>query len=59
MTYCCFDASLRGIRSRAIFVDPESKLVMVQTSARPQPVDPGSFENVLVWRALVQQARRQ
>lgn len=50
--------SLRGIRGQAIFVDPASKLVMVQTSARPQPTDPGIFENVLVWRALVEQVRR-
>ena len=50
--------SLRGIRGQAIFVDPASKLVMVQTSARPQPIDPGTFENVLVWRTLVEQVRR-
>ena len=50
--------SLRGIRGQAIFVDPTSKLVMVQTSARPQPTDPGTFENVLVWRAVVEHVRR-
>lgn len=50
--------SLRGIRGQAIFVDPTSKLVMVQTSARPQPTDPGTFETVLLWRALIEQFRR-
>ncbi len=50
--------SLRGIRGQAIYVDPVSKLVMVQTSARPQPTDPGSFESVLLWRALIERFRR-
>lgn len=32
---------------------------MVQTSARPQPIDLGTFENVLVWRAFVEQVSRR
>ncbi len=51
--------SLRGIRGQILFVDPESKLIMVQTSARTQPVDPGMAENTILWRALVEQARRR
>ncbi len=50
--------SLRGIRGQVLFVDPVSRLVMVQTSARPQPVDAGMAENTNLWRALVAQQRR-
>jgi CubicO group peptidase (beta-lactamase class C family) len=50
--------SLRGIRGQILFVDPVSRLIMVQTSARPQPVDAGMAENTALWRALVAQQRR-
>lgn len=50
--------SLRGIRGQVLFVDPVSRLIMVQTSARPQPVDAGMAENTALWRALVAQQRR-
>ena len=50
--------SLRGIRGQVLFVDPVSRLIMVQTSARPQPVDAGMAENTNLWRALVAQQRR-
>lgn len=51
--------SLRGIRGQVLFVDPVSRLIMVQTSARPQPVDSGMAENTILWRALVAQQRRE
>lgn len=51
--------SLRGIRGQILFVDPVSRLIMVQTSARPQPVDSGMAENTILWRALVAQQRRE
>jgi CubicO group peptidase (beta-lactamase class C family) len=51
--------SLRGIRGQAMFIDPESKLVMVQTAARVQPSDPTNFENIVLWRALVEQVGRR
>jgi CubicO group peptidase (beta-lactamase class C family) len=51
--------SLRGIRGQILFVDPVSRLIMVQTAARPQPVDSGMAENTILWRALVEQARRR
>ena len=51
--------SLRGVRGQVLYVDPGSKLIMVQTSVRPEPTDPGAFESVLLWRALVSQAGRR
>jgi CubicO group peptidase (beta-lactamase class C family) len=51
--------SLRGIRGQAMFVDPVSKLVMVQTSVRLRPSDPTNLENVALWRALVEQVGRR
>ncbi len=50
--------SLRGIRGQVLFVDPVSRLIMVQASARPQPVDAGMAENTALWRALVARQRR-
>lgn len=45
--------SLRGVRGQAILVDPQSKLVMVQTAARAAPTDPGNAENISVFRGIV------
>lgn len=48
--------SLRGIRGQVMFVDPASKLVMVQTAVRKQPTgDPMDAETIALWRALVAQ----
>ncbi len=47
--------ALLGIRGQAIFVDPTSKLVMVQTAVRRQPVDPGNAESFALWSSVVEQ----
>jgi len=40
----------------SVFIDPESKLIMVQTAVRMKPIgDPGSAEAVALWYALVAQ----
>jgi CubicO group peptidase (beta-lactamase class C family) len=45
--------ALLGVRGQAIFVDPVSRLVMVHTAVRKQPVDPGVREAVALWRGVV------
>jgi CubicO group peptidase (beta-lactamase class C family) len=48
--------ALLGIRGQAIFVDPQSRLVMVHTAVRKQPGnDPGNREAVALWQAVVRQ----
>ena len=47
-----------GIHGQALFVDPDSKLVMVQTAVRPKPIDPKSNEGLALWYALVAQYGR-
>ena len=43
-----------GIHGQKIYVDPASKLVMVQTAVRKKPsVDPSDSETVGLWLALV------
>jgi CubicO group peptidase (beta-lactamase class C family) len=45
---------LLGVHGQAIFVDPASKLVMVQTAVRRKPTnDPVAAETAALWRALV------
>ncbi len=45
---------LLGIHGQTIFVDPRSKLVMVQTAVRKMPSnDPKTAETNALWRALV------
>jgi CubicO group peptidase (beta-lactamase class C family) len=47
---------LLGISGQDLFVDPESKLIMVQTAVRKLPVgDPKSPEVVALWYAVVAQ----
>jgi hypothetical protein len=38
-----------------IFVDPTSKLAMVQTAVRPKPISPEDAETVRLWLTLVKQ----
>jgi CubicO group peptidase (beta-lactamase class C family) len=44
-----------GVRGQAIFVDPASRLVMVHTAVRKQPVDPGGREAIALWRSIVRE----
>lgn len=45
---------LLGIHGQTIFVDPQSKLVMAQTSVRKMPAnDPVGAETSVLWRALL------
>jgi len=47
---------LLGIHGQGLFVDPESKLVMVQTAVRKLPIgDPKSPEAMALWYAVVAQ----
>jgi len=46
---------LRGLRGQFIFVDPESKLVMVHTAVRQKPNDPANAETRALWDAVVQE----
>jgi hypothetical protein len=39
----------------AIFVDPTSKLVMIQTAVRPKPISTEDAETVHFWLAVVKQ----
>jgi len=46
--------SLRGVRGQSIYVDPQSRLVMVHTAVRRQPGnDPGNIEAGALWDGLV------
>ncbi|MBN9563786.1 MAG: serine hydrolase [Alphaproteobacteria bacterium] len=47
--------ALAGAYGQAVLVDPDAKLVMVQTAVRPKPIDPGSNEGLALWYALVAQ----
>jgi CubicO group peptidase (beta-lactamase class C family) len=48
--------SLRGVRGQLIYVDPQSKLVMVNTAVHKAPVDiPPLREAGALWAALVRQ----
>jgi CubicO group peptidase (beta-lactamase class C family) len=44
-----------GVRGQAIYVDPQSRLVMVHTAVRKQSVDPGMRETTALWYAVVSQ----
>jgi CubicO group peptidase (beta-lactamase class C family) len=44
--------ALLGVRGQAIYIDPASRLVMVHTAVRKQPVDPGVVEAGLLWGAV-------
>jgi CubicO group peptidase (beta-lactamase class C family) len=47
---------LLGIHGQNIFVDPQSKLIMVHTAVRPRPFgDPKAAELVALWYAVVAQ----
>jgi CubicO group peptidase (beta-lactamase class C family) len=47
--------ALQGIHGQMIFIDPASKLIMVQMAARKKPVDPGDAESIALWSGLVHQ----
>jgi CubicO group peptidase (beta-lactamase class C family) len=47
--------ALLGVRGQALFVDPASRLVMVHTAVRQQPVDPAGAEAVALWWSLVRE----
>jgi CubicO group peptidase (beta-lactamase class C family) len=42
-----------GVRGQAIYVDPQSRLVLVHTAVRKQSVDPGSRETGALWQSVV------
>lgn len=44
--------ALLGVRGQAIFVDPVSRLVLVNTAVRPTARDSGGADTVALWRAL-------
>jgi hypothetical protein len=47
---------LLGIHGQGLFVDPESKLIMVQTAVRKLPVgNPKSPEAMALWYSVVAQ----
>jgi CubicO group peptidase (beta-lactamase class C family) len=47
--------ALLGVRGQTIAVDPQSRLVMVQTAVRRRPSgDPTARETTVLWRAVVQ-----
>jgi len=47
--------AFQGIHGQKIYVDPASKLVMVQTAVRKKPsADPSDVETVGLWMALVE-----
>jgi CubicO group peptidase (beta-lactamase class C family) len=51
--------ALLGIHGQAIFVDPQSKLVLVHTAVRTRPtVDPAGNELPALWAALLRQQAR-
>lgn len=51
---------LLGTNGQAMFVDPESQLIMVQTAVRTTAgVDSRSAETVALWYALVAQYGRR
>jgi CubicO group peptidase (beta-lactamase class C family) len=45
--------AVSGAHGQWMFVDPASRLVMVHTAVRKQPVDPGERETVVLWRSVV------
>jgi hypothetical protein len=48
-----------GVRGQAIYVDPSSRLVMVHTAVRTQPVDlAGARELGALWGSLVRDLGR-
>ncbi len=50
------DVAFVGIHGQRLFVDPVSKLVLVQTAVRINPTgNPGNVELAALWRALVAQ----
>jgi CubicO group peptidase (beta-lactamase class C family) len=46
---------LIGVRDQSIFVDPQSRLVMVHTAVRKEPADAPGRETVGLWQAVVRQ----
>jgi hypothetical protein len=47
--------ALLGAHGQYIFVDPTSKLVMVQTAVRPKPISPEDGETFYLWLTIVKQ----
>lgn len=47
--------ALLGAHGQGIFVDPTSKLVMVQTAVRPKPISPEDTETFHLWLTIVKQ----
>ena len=47
--------ALLGAHGQYIFVDPTSKLVMVQTAVRPKPISPEDAETFHLWLTIVKQ----
>jgi CubicO group peptidase (beta-lactamase class C family) len=47
---------LEGIEGQRLFVDPESRLVLVHTAVRPKPDhNPGDIELIALWRSVLRQ----
>lgn len=46
------DFALQGVRGQAIYVDPASKLVLVNTAVRPNSRDAGVADTVALWQGL-------
>ena len=42
-----------GVRGQVIYVDPQSRLVLVHTAVRKQAVDPGSRETNALWQGIL------
>lgn len=47
--------ALLGVHGQMIFVDPETKLILVHTAVRPKPVDPATRETRALWSAVLNQ----
>lgn len=52
------DFALLGVRGQTIFVDPVSKLVLVNTAIRPNARDTGVAETVALWQGLKENLAR-
>lgn len=46
------DFALQGVRGQAVYVDPKSKLVLVNTAVRPSSRDAGVADTVALWQGL-------
>jgi hypothetical protein len=52
----CAAPALLGVRGQSIFVDPQTRLVMVHTAVRKQEAaGPGPRESTALWAAAVRE----